>query len=130
MDIIQYGSKEEKKQKNVEEFTCDNCGCKFKADEDEFYVEKGSCFTTSASTTYVYTANVTDKYICSCPQCHKIIIKTKQRLVESPCITLTSTDTGAYVPDHCKNCSNHPSNGGSGNCNCVLGSMGQVTCKG
>ena len=32
------------------------------------------------------------------------------------------------VPDACKNCSNHPSNGGSGNCNCMLGSMGQVTC--
>ena len=24
------------------------------------------------------------------------------------------------IPDVCKNCSNHPSNGGSGNCNCAL----------
>ena len=32
------------------------------------------------------------------------------------------------VPDACKNCSNHPSNGGSGNCNCMLGIMGKVTC--
>ena len=26
-----------------------------------------------------------------------------------------------FVPDSCKNCSNHPSNGGSGFCNCTLG---------
>ena len=34
-------------------------------------------------------------------------------------------DTGIYidynnVPACCRNCSNHPSNGGSGICNCVL----------
>lgn len=128
MNITKHGSNT-KVELNTEEFKCEQCGCEFTADYDEYYVEKGSCFTTSASTTYVYTAYVTDKYICSCPQCHKIIIKTKQRLAESPCITLTSTDTGAYVPDPCKARSNHPSNGGSGNCNCTLGSMGQVTCK-
>ena len=26
-----------------------------------------------------------------------------------------------HVPDACKSCSNHPSNGGSGICNCTLG---------
>lgn len=31
--------------------------------------------------------------------------------------TLTFTD----IPPACRNCSNHPSNGGSGNCNCILG---------
>ena len=25
------------------------------------------------------------------------------------------------TPSPCRNCSNHPSNGGSGNCNCTLG---------
>lgn len=25
------------------------------------------------------------------------------------------------IPNACKNCSNHPSNGGSGICNCILG---------
>ena len=25
------------------------------------------------------------------------------------------------IPEACKNCSNHPSNGGSGMCNCILG---------
>ena len=31
------------------------------------------------------------------------------------------------IPDACRSCSNHPSNGGSGICNCTLG-MPQVTC--
>lgn len=31
-----------------------------------------------------------------------------------------------YVPEACKHCLNHPSNGGSGICHCTLGT--QVTC--
>jgi len=31
-----------------------------------------------------------------------------------------------FIPSPCKNCSNHPSNGGSGLCNCVMGSLGNV----
>ena len=27
-----------------------------------------------------------------------------------------------YIPEACRSCSNHPANGGSGNCNCTLGS--------
>lgn len=38
------------------------------------------------------------------------------------------TQTLNYIPDGCKNCSNHPSNGGSGVCHCTIGTMGQVTC--
>lgn len=26
-----------------------------------------------------------------------------------------------FIPDGCKKCSNHPSNGGSGICHCILG---------
>ena len=29
----------------------------------------------------------------------------------------------SFVPQACRNCSNHPSNGGSGICNCILGSQ-------
>ena len=32
-----------------------------------------------------------------------------------------------YIPEACRSCSNHPANGGSGNCNCTLGSP-SVTC--
>ena len=28
-----------------------------------------------------------------------------------------------YTPAACRNCSNHPNNGGSGVCHCILGSM-------
>ena len=29
----------------------------------------------------------------------------------------------SLIPSACKNCSNHPSNGGSGICNCILGNQ-------
>lgn len=29
----------------------------------------------------------------------------------------------SYIPDPCVNCSNHPSNGGSGICHCTLGGI-------
>ena len=32
-----------------------------------------------------------------------------------------------HIPNSCKNCPNHPSNGGSGFCNCTLGQI-PVTC--
>lgn len=32
-----------------------------------------------------------------------------------------------YIPDCCRGCSNHPKNGGSGICNCVLPYMTQTT---
>ena len=127
MNITKHGSCTEVELKK-EEFRCEQCGCEFTADYDEYYVEKGSCFTTSSSLTYTYLTTVTDTYVCSCPECNKIVVKTKQRTVENPTITLTSTEAKQDVPDNCKSCSNHPSNGGSGNCNCMLGSMGQVTC--
>ena len=31
------------------------------------------------------------------------------------------TTSDYYIPNACKNCSNHPSNGGSGICQCILG---------
>lgn len=36
---------------------------------------------------------------------------------------ITVSDHISEIPDACKNCSNHPSNGGSGICHCTLGSM-------
>lgn len=35
--------------------------------------------------------------------------------------------TEGYVPEPCENCSNHPNNGGSGICHCILG-VPPVTC--
>ena len=130
MKITKHGDIVAEKELGKESFTCANCGCEFTADYDEYYIEKGTCITTSSSLSYTYSTNVTDKYICSCPECHKIVTKSKSRIAESPVITLTSNSTGSNVPDVCKNCSNHPNNGGSGNCNCALPSLGQITCEG
>ena len=33
------------------------------------------------------------------------------------------TLTFISIPPACRNCPNHPSNGGSGNCNCTLGTQ-------
>ena len=35
--------------------------------------------------------------------------------------------TSPYVPEACKYCPTHPSNGGSGICNCTLG-LPKITC--
>lgn len=40
-------------------------------------------------------------------------------LLNPPYIGTSEHD--AFLPDVCKGCPNHPSNGGSGICNCVLG---------
>lgn len=37
--------------------------------------------------------------------------------------TLMIRNRNSYILEACKDCSNHPSNGGSGNCNCVLGTQ-------
>ena len=34
---------------------------------------------------------------------------------------LELTNSFSNIPEPCRNCSNHPSNGGSGICNCILG---------
>ena len=37
---------------------------------------------------------------------------------------VTTTDYSHYdIPEACKHCSCHPSNGGSGNCSCTLGML-------
>lgn len=60
----------------------------------------------------------------------------EERLSVNNYIRFISVDTGVnfddffeprYVPPNCRYCSNHPSNGGSGVCMCILGSP-QATC--
>ena len=47
----------------------------------------------------------------------------KKMLERIPKVTYTPN----YTPSPCTHCSNHPSNGGSGVCMCILGSP-KVTC--
>ena len=43
-------------------------------------------------------------------------------LVAEPSETPDTFDNLFFNNDSCKNCSNHPKNGGSGMCHCILGS--------
>lgn len=44
-----------------------------------------------------------------------------------PSTVVPSTDIDS-IPSACRYCPQHPSNGGSGVCHCILGSMNQFTC--
>lgn len=104
MKIKKHGSKYEIKP-NTESFECENCGCEFIAKEDEYYrdfggAEASSDYYTARSITISYT--VKDYLVCSCPECHKIIMKVVERKVNSyqPITTWTTTlknDTNTTV---------------------------------
>ena len=54
------------------------------------------------------------------------LVEVVKRAIKLP--TLITTDhvpdmTLTYTPDACKSCPNHPSNGGSGVCNCIMGTQ-------
>lgn len=134
MDILKHGKFEKEEDSAVETFKCHYCGCEFSAKTDEYYIDKASEFDVdkygiTSGTSYVYSTMVMDTYVCSCPECHKIVKRSVERTIVNPAkITYSSTTIPIEnVPENCRNCSNHPSNGGSGICNCILGGT-EVTC--
>lgn len=55
-----------------------------------------------------------------CPMCASIIHKNNS---DKPRVEVLNTKTLSNgIPKACAHCNNHPSNGGSGICNCILGS--------
>lgn len=89
MKITKHG--ESKEKWGLEEFKCGNCGCEFTVDTDEYYVDQGSYgYTHLTSSTYLCQNYLTDTYVCSCPECHKIVTKSKSKSIEIPNITLTN----------------------------------------
>ena len=84
MKITKHGKFTEKDK--GEEFTCLNCGCKFTCDKDEYHVESNNWFS-NGDNTLTYSATVNDIYVCSCPECHKIVRKNKARLNGSITVT-------------------------------------------
>lgn len=88
MKIKKHGKMFEKEPPiPVEKFVCDSCGCEFTCKDDEYYVDFGgadsSCFPFSISTTYTYRTITKDYLICSCPECHKIVKKIRERKSDS-----------------------------------------------
>ena len=80
------------------EFICSKCGCVFSATFDEYYIDKGSAFSSLTTTNYVYRSTVTDYLVCSCPECHKIVVNKEERTIENPTISLSgSTSARNFV---------------------------------
>ena len=61
-----------------EQFKCENCGCEFSVEKDEYYRDYGTNLSTSDSITGTicnYISSPTDTFVCSCPECYKICKK-------------------------------------------------------
>ena len=81
MKILEHGTHVEKED-GVEKFACSECGCIFKAEQGEYYVDYGTNgyhFSSVTVSSCTIPMTVTDTYACSCPECHKIVTKEKKR---------------------------------------------------
>lgn len=92
----------------VEKFVCNECGCEFTALEDEYYVdycgaEGQEVYRCYSTVTYTWSNNHKDYLVCSCPECHKIIKKIRER--ENKIHDYyTCTTTGNITLDGTLNC--------------------------
>jgi hypothetical protein len=89
MKIINHGNTyKSDKDLEFERFKCEKCKCEFNALEDEYYRDyEGAETSNGESWTYTtITINVPktvkDYLVCSCPECHKIIKKVKERRIQ------------------------------------------------
>lgn len=67
---------------------------------------------------------------CKNLKCDWMFVEKPQDVIRIPYVPPDDDNlvlTTEYVPKCCRGCSNHPSNGGSGICNCVLPYMTQTT---
>lgn len=93
MKITKHGDKY-KKEPNLEEFKCKNCGCEFSAKDDEYYTDTSPFITDQGiSLNYTISCSHEDWLVCSCPECHKIVKKSKYRNRSYTPWTVTCTNT-------------------------------------
>lgn len=93
MKIKKHGSTYINNQDKTEEFVCQNCGCKFTVKNDEYYIDYGGAdnsWVVSSSITYTWSSTIKDYYVCSCPECHKIVKKVHERQNYNYCTTTLS----------------------------------------
>ena len=63
----------------------------------------------------------------SCPNCNWTSVENIQvKTIRIPYNENQLQTNFDFIPSYCKNCLNHPKNGGSGICNCILGSLNQI----
>lgn len=65
---------------------------------------------------------------CPIPQINIPYVQVKDWKYKEPEF-YTISDLKDNIPEACRNCSNHPSNGGSGICHCTLGAP-KIYCNG
>ena len=71
-------------QQSSERFACMNCGCKFKCEENEYYVDFEGAIVWKSSPIII-----NDYLICSCPECHKIVKKIREHSKQNISVTPT-----------------------------------------
>ena len=78
MNISKHGNRYS--NQGMEQFLCGFCGCEFDVYDDEYYVDL--CGADIINTNPLTTGNCMchDYIVCSCPECHKIIKKTRDRM--------------------------------------------------
>lgn len=100
MKIRKHGKKYTKEQIKTEAFECKNCDCEFTCKEDEYYVDIGGADSNycGSSLTYTISTVIKDYLVCSCPECHKIVKKIRERK-NVYYTSLTGTSTTANYSD-------------------------------
>ena len=69
--------------------------------------------------------NCPDCQSTDCTGCHRTLFR-ETNLPNIPIVDpflRTAISTADYIPPACRGCANHPSNGGSGICHCILGNQ-------
>lgn len=99
MRIKKHGKMFEKPEPiHTEKFSCENCGCEFTCKDDEYYTHFGGADWNAGSncitaTTYTISSTIRDYLVCSCPECHKIIKKVRERKNDNYWSTIHTTTT-------------------------------------
>ena len=92
-----------------EKFKCEQCGCEFNCESDEYYEDLGGANDRvgSLAINYMVSTVTKDYLVCSCPECHKVVKKIRERenkcwysstlTSTSPSITLNGTNTNDAI---------------------------------
>lgn len=79
-----------------EQFKCDNCGCEFSVEKDEYYRDP---WQNSITVTSSYVWSPFDTLVCSCPECYKICKKTCYKIYNE--LNTTASSTYTYTSCNC-----------------------------